>query len=145
MALKVRGYAAVFGNVDKAGEVIDRGAFSDWLKANPDTSLPIFWNHKHVWDPMAKPVGVTTKLHQDRKGLYFEGEIADTLEGLDVQELIKKGAVKAASFAFHTKDHYRKKDTKHLAVLVPEEITAANWGANPRAYIEAIPEQGDSE
>lgn len=143
--LKVRGYASVFGNVDLAGEVVDRGAFTDWLKANPDTQLQIFWNHAHVWDFLAKPIGVTTKLKQDRTGLYFEGEIADTPEGLEVQELIKQGAIHAASFAFKINDRYQKKDVWHLKTLEPREITAASWGANPKAYIEPIPGQEETE
>jgi HK97 family phage prohead protease len=143
--LRVRGYASIFGNVDEYGEVVDKGAFSDWLAKNPDTQLPLFWNHAHVWDPTAKPIGVTTKLKQTARGLYFEGVVEDTPEGLEMQTLINGGAVSAASFAFSVKDRYQKKDIWHLSVLEPKEITAANWGANPRAYIEAIPGQETSD
>lgn len=141
MPLLVRGLASVFGNVDDYGEVVDKGAFSDWLAKNPDTQLPLFWNHAHVWDPLALPVGATTKIKQTAKGLYYEGVIEDTSEGLELQTLIKSGAINAASFAFTVKDRYQKKDIWHLSVLEPKEITAANWGANPKAYIEPIPGQ----
>jgi HK97 family phage prohead protease len=142
--LKVRGYASVFGNQDSDGEVIDRGAFSNWLKANPDTTLSIYWNHAHIWSPLAKPIGKTTKLRQDRKGLYFEGEILDTTEGLEVQELLKNGAINGASFAYRVADRYQKKNVWHIADFEKvSEITAANWGANSKAYIEAVPDQGD--
>lgn len=141
--LKVRGYASVFGNVDSYNEIVDKGAFSNWLKANPDTTVALYWNHAHIWSQLAKPIGKTTKLKQDRKGLYFEGEILDTPEGLEVQELLKAGAIKGASFAYKVNDRYQKKDIWHLADLDLKEITAANWGANSRAYIEAIPDQGD--
>jgi HK97 family phage prohead protease len=139
--LRVRGYASVYGNVDSYGEVVDRGAFSNWIKDNPNTSVAIFWQHSHRWNPLSKPIGKTTKLKQDRKGLYFEGEILDTLEGLEIQELLKGGAIRAASFGFTVRDQYQKKEIWHLSDLELKEITAANWGANPKAYIEAIPEE----
>lgn len=145
MGLKVRGYAAVFGNKDHAGEVIDRGAFTDWIAANPDTSVPIFWQHKHKWDIEAKPIGATTTLKQDRKGLYFEGEILDTAEGLEVQALLQGGAVKNMSFGYNTTDRYQKKDTWHLSKLEVMELSPANWGANPKAYIEVVPDQETNE
>jgi HK97 family phage prohead protease len=139
--MRVRGYAAVFGNVDSDGEVVDRGAFSGWLKANPDTPVQIYWMHSHKYNPMAKPIGVTTRLKQDRKGLYFEGEIAATDEGREVAELMKSGAISGASFGFRVKDKYQKKEVWHLSDLELLEISAANWGANPKAHIEAMQEK----
>jgi HK97 family phage prohead protease len=139
--MRVRGYAAVFGNIDSDNEVVDRGAFSSWLKANPDTGVQIYWMHSHKYNPMSKPIGVTTRLKQDRTGLYFEGELADTAEGQEVKALLKQGAIRGASFGFVVKDKYQKKEIWHLSDLELLEVSAANWGANPKAYIEAIPEE----
>lgn len=144
MGLKVRGYAAIFGNKDLTGEVLVRGAFTDWIAANPDTDLPIYWNHDHVWSN-EMPIGVTTALKQDRKGLYFEGVIADTAKGLEVQELLKAGAIKPASFGFRVNDREQKKGVWHLKSVDPREISPVNWGANPLAYIEVVPDQESQE
>ena len=141
--LDVRGYAAVFGNVDSYGEVIDEGAFSNWLSDNPDNPVALYWNHAHIWSPHAKPIGKTTMVMQDSKGLYFEGVILDTEEGLEVQTLLEAGAIRGASFAFRIIDQYQEDEVWHLVDLDLKEITAANWGANSEAYIEAIPDQGD--
>lgn len=139
MPIKVRGYASVFRNVDLSGEVIAPGAFSAWIAANPTKSLRIFWNHAHIYNANAKPIGITTKLKQDRKGLYFEGELHETAEGLEVAELLKAGPMEA-SFAFHVTDDEIKKSVRHIKSVNPFEITAANWGVNPKAYIEAVPQ-----
>jgi HK97 family phage prohead protease len=145
MPLRVRGYASVFRNVDLKNEVVAPGAFSTWIKANPTKPLRIFWNHAHIYDPKAKPIGITTSLKQDRKGLYFEGELHDTPEGLEVQELLKAGKV-AASFAYRVTNDEIKKSIRHIKMAAPFEITAANWGVNPEAYIEAVPgETGEPE
>ncbi len=140
--LKVRGYAAWFGNVDKDNEVVVKGAFSNWLKANPTAPVKIFWMHGHKFNPMKMPVGMTTLIRQTVKGLYFEGEILDTIEGGDLQVLVENGAVREASFGFNTIERFQKKGIWHLSDIDLMEITAANWGVNERAYIEPIPDQG---
>lgn len=140
MPIKVRGYATVFGVKDRDGEVIDRGAFSDWITANPDTSLSIYWNHSHLYSHSAKPIGHTTKLKQDRTGLYFEGVLNDTAEGIEVAKVLSAKRMEA-SFAFKAHDHEVVKEVRHFKAVSPFEITAANFGANPKAYIEVIPGQ----
>jgi HK97 family phage prohead protease len=142
--MKVRGYASVFRNVDLGGEVVSPGAFSQWIAANPTKNLRIFWNHAHIYDPTAKPIGITTSLKQDRKGLFFSGELHDNAEGLEVQELLKAGRMEA-SFAFHVTDDEIKKSVRHIKSASPFEITAANWGMNPKAYIEAVPQDATGE
>lgn len=144
MPLKVRGYAAIFGNKDNDGEVVVKGAFSNWLAANPETNVKLFWMHSHQFNPLAKPIGKTDLIKQDRKGLYFEGTVLDTQEGLEVQELLKGGAIREASFGFKINDRFQKNETWHLTDLDLHEITAANWGANSKAYIEAIPGQEET-
>jgi HK97 family phage prohead protease len=140
--LKVRGYAAIFGNVDAENEVLVKGAFSDWIDANPSTRVKIYWMHAHKFSPLAKPVGVTTLIRQDAKGLYFEGEILDTVEGLDLQVLLRGKAIKEASFGFDpVVEGYERDGIVYITSADLKEITAANWGCNSKAYIEAIPEE----
>jgi HK97 family phage prohead protease len=148
MTMKVRGYASVFGNLDRTNEVVDRGAFSNWIKANPDTQIDIYWQHEHVKGNLgAKPIGVATLIKQDRKGLYFEAEISDTQQGLDVQALLKTHGRTGASFGFKTIDRYSKKSTWHLADVELGEITiaASHLAINPLAYTEIIPDEGETE
>lgn len=139
--LRVRGYASVFGNIDAYGEVVDAGAFSRWISENPSKSVPLYWQHSYAFDWTAKPIGKTTMIRQDSYGLYFEGEIADTAEGLEIQELLKSGAITNASFGFKTIDQYQKDEVWHLSDLDLTEIAPVRWGANDSAYIEAIPEE----
>jgi len=149
MAMKVRGYASIFGNRDNHGEVIDRGAFGNWIKSNPDTPIDIYWQHNHDggWNRDAIPVGITTKIKQDRKGLYFEGVINDTAKGLDVQAFLDTHGRSGASFGFRTIDKYQKKEVWHLTDLELREVTVAArfLASNEVAYVEAIPEpEGDA-
>lgn len=142
--LLIRGYPVIFGNKDSDNEVVVKGAFSPWLAANPDTPVKLYWMHSHKFNPLAKPVGVTTKIKQDRKGLYVEAMILDTQEGLEIQELMKNGALREASFGFKINDKFQKNKTWHLTDMDLLEVTIANWGANDKAYFEAIPGQQEN-
>lgn len=142
--LKVRGYASVFGNLDRDNEVVVKGAFSNWIANNPDTNVKLYWMHSHKFNPLAKPIGVTTKIKQDAKGLYIEADVLDTPEGVEVQELLKHGALREASFGFKINDRFQKADVWHLTDLDLLEVTIANWGANAKAYIEAVPTQEET-
>ncbi len=75
----ISGYAAIFGNVDKANDMLIRGCFSRSIKERgPDSSandkIIFLWMHN-----MSEPLGKITKLVEDEKGLYFE-TVVDGIE-----------------------------------------------------------------
>lgn len=88
------GYASVFGGVDAYGDTIMPGAYKATLE---DRSRPIAmrWNH---FGPV---IGKWTKLEEDEKGLYVEGELTpghSTAE--DAYALLKHGAVSGLSIGY---------------------------------------------
>lgn len=139
----VKGYASIFGNLDKDFEVVDQGAFTDWLEANPNEPLPFLWIHKRE----LMPVGLTTKLIQDEKGLYYEAAILDTAKGRDLFKAIEAGAVSASSFAYEIQDQYEKDGVWHLSKLDLLEISAVTKGmsSNPQATVEILDEKTEIE
>lgn len=141
MKAKLRGYASVFGNRDLKGTVIDRGAFSKWLGRNARTSLSLYWNHEYMefFGGMGKmPIGATTTLRQNARGLYYEAELlSDARTDLLVQLLGIKGRT-GASFAFRNPGKYLKDEVWHLNEVSPLEITVTDFPANPRAYTELL-------
>ena len=64
MGQLVTGRFAKFGNTDDKSQIIDAGAFGAWLELYPTKSLPIFWGHDHILDPLARPIGVTSAIDQ---------------------------------------------------------------------------------
>jgi HK97 family phage prohead protease len=140
--MKVKGYASVFGNIDSYGEVVDAGAFADWIVSNPGKQVPLLWMH----DSYQKlPIGMTTGLHEDAHGLQFSAEVAETELGRDVVTLIKSGAVRSSSFAYRTIGEEKIDDIWHLKQLDLIEVSAVttSYGANPKATIEMMPDDGD--
>ena len=63
--IRFAGYAALFDRVDRAGDVIRRGAFKG---AGP---VPLLLQHRGA------PVGRIEALHEDERGLRVAGSIAD--------------------------------------------------------------------
>ena len=63
--MKFAGYAAVFGRVDRAGDVIRPGAFAG------AGVVPLLWQHRGA------PVGRIVAIGEDMHGLRVEGVVED--------------------------------------------------------------------
>lgn len=100
---KFGGYASVFGGIDSYNDTIMRGAYKSVIKAVMDGSarMPkMFVNHKSF----EVPIGKWTKMYEDEKGLYIEGELTpgnpeaaivkaamqhETIDGLSIGYMLK--------------------------------------------------------
>ena len=75
----ISGYAAIWGNIDKAQDMLIRGCCSKSIaERGPESSandkIIFLWMHD-----MSEPIARITKLIEDEKGLYFEA-IVDEIE-----------------------------------------------------------------
>lgn len=101
--MRVSGYAMLFDNPtvlysigrQNIMECIDSAALDGC-----DMSDVVFDRGHAMEDKLlARTKNNTLKLSVDNKGLYFEAEIANTQEGRDTYELIKRGDLCGCSFA----------------------------------------------
>lgn len=93
------GYAAVFGNLDRGGDVIAKGAFDRSLK---EADMPaLLWQHNPN-----EPIGVWTDLKVDDHGLKATGKlIPEVAKGREAIALLRAGAVKGLSIGYSTKSY----------------------------------------
>lgn len=94
---RVEGYAAVFNSETDIGpfaEIIAPSAFEGRL----DDPVVAVFNHNQL-QPLAK-VGAGLELSVDNVGLRYSFPIPDTTAGRDLVELMERGIVRDASFAF---------------------------------------------
>lgn len=144
MPTRVKGYFSIFGNPDLNDEIVEPGAFSDWIARGSDGNLPAFWTHDYRLglDPTAMPIGRTDLIVQDEKGAFFKGFLSETPKGNRVARLINDGVVRAASFAYRVdRDTFDDRGFRRLLAVTPLEVTFSTWGINPLAYVEPDPAQ----
>jgi HK97 family phage prohead protease len=95
----VSGYASVFDRTDLSGDRIRPGAFARALAERGAGGIRMLWQH----DP-ARPIGVWTRLVEDRHGLFAEGRIAlGTAQGREAFALLRAEALDGLSIGFRTR------------------------------------------
>lgn len=89
------GYAAVWGNIDRQGDIIAPKAL-EWAAGRYLKNGPILlWQHNDDW-----PVGRIDEASEDRFGLKIKARIIDTNLGMETRKLVKEGVVTAMSIGY---------------------------------------------
>lgn len=136
-----KGYASTFGNVDRDDDVIVKGAFGEI--ADP-RRIKLLWQHN-----MGEPIGVWTKMKEDDKGLYVEGQLAlKTQRGAEAYELMKMGALSDMSIGFKTIDAENgrvegasgkaARSVRRIKRVKLYEVSVVTIPANPLATVDAV-------
>ena len=88
------GYAAIFGNVDLGGDVIERGAFKEIVKGR-NGMVKILNQHRSL-----DPIGLA-EVKQDDKGLSFKGQLVlEAASARSMYALMKGGVVDGMSIGY---------------------------------------------
>ena len=77
----ISGYAAVFNNRDKAGDILLKGCFAKSIQdrgpeSQANDKIIMLWQHDQH-----EPIGRISVLKEDDRGLYFEAVIDDVERG----------------------------------------------------------------
>lgn len=130
----IKGYAAVFGNKDKSGDILIKGCFSKSIsergpESNAKDKIIHLWMHK-----MDEPVGKITALKEDEKGLYFEAEISNIPLGDRYIEQLKDGTLNQFSIGYEYVWDKMEYDSERDAFIIKEvilyEISVVSIGCN---------------
>lgn len=128
-------YAAVFGNVDRAGEIIAPGAFS-----NLDTFVSEGWGcTNHDWASL--PDALIDSATQDSKGLLIKGRFHSYQKAQDcrtwVRERMAAGKAVKCSIGYRVLDSAQElmagKPVRILKAIELYEFSFVNLPANPQA------------
>ena len=129
------GYAATF-DLDLGGDIIESTAFDSWLKTAGDDAqqMTVLWQHS-----MAEPIGVTTLMQVDAKGLYVEGKLTLGVQRADEARLLSKaGALKGLSIGYFVKDRDFKDGVRIIKDLQPFEYSFVTLPMNPKAKLTGV-------
>jgi HK97 family phage prohead protease len=141
------GYGAITGNVDSYGDVIEKGAFKDTLRA---------WEDKGKYPPMLLqhgggmfggnaedllPVGKYTSMEENSKGLKVTGELfaLGTEKGQYIYEGLKAGSLDGLSIGYIAKKWVAGSKAgeprRKLQAIDLKELSIVTFPANDRALI----------
>lgn len=114
------GYAAVFGVVDRGGDVVAPGAFGDGRE------VPLLWQHGGA------PVG-TAEVREDARGLRVIGRV----DAPGLAALVRSGAVTGLSFGFRALAA-RRGAVRVLARVELIEVSLVRRPMQPLARVHAV-------
>lgn len=126
------GYAAVFGNVDDGGDVIEKGAFAATL-VDDGHRVKICWQH----DPR-EPIGKPLELREDDKGLYIKAKISLTQRGKDALALLRDGVIHELSIGYDVVKHANEGSVRKLRQIKLWEVSLVTWAMNPLALVTSV-------
>lgn len=119
--IRFEGYAAVWDRVDRAGDVMRRGAFAD---AAP---VPLLWQHRGA------AVGTIAAIGEDAWGLRVEGVVSDP----ELAALVRGGAVAGLSVGYRALDARQgaRREVIHAALA---EVSLVAVPMQPLARVERV-------
>ncbi len=93
-------------------EIIERGA----LKETDVSDVFLKYNHSDNFMVLARTRNKTLSIEEREDGVYIRATLANTSEGKDLYELIKRGDIDKMSFAFTEKDGLFDEETRTWTV-----------------------------
>lgn len=136
------GYGSVYDNLDLKGDVMKPGVFAKSLanKAAANKATPVLWQHRSDM-----PIGKYTKLSEDGKGLYTEGQLKidgpyASQQAKEAYGLMLDGVINGQSVGYNTVDE--EYDAKAGVWNVKEadlwECSIVTFPANTSALIDEV-------
>jgi HK97 family phage prohead protease len=136
--------AWAFGEPDRQGDIIDKGAFVASLAqyAKNGNLPPLLWQHDHN-----EPVGSWLELKETAEGLEGAGRVSlETTKGRDVYPLLKSGALSLSiGFQSEPSDSYTENGIRHFTKVDLLEISLVSVPANQNAVIREVKTFSDCE
>lgn len=132
------GYASVFGGVDSYGDTIFPGAYKKTL-GERERPIQMRWNH------YGDIIGKWTRLDEDEKGLYVEGELTPGhSKAMDVYASLMHGAISGLSIGYRPKKFVEnEKGGLDLYEIDLVEISVVESPADNNAHVSRIKQDLD--
>jgi hypothetical protein len=130
------GHAAVFGNEDAYGDIIQPGAFTATINSlkSSNRKLKMLWQHDYF-----NPIGIFPRFEEDRKGLSVDGEInLEVAKGAECYALMKQGAIDSLSIGYETIKDEVKKSLRFLLEVKLWEASPVTFEANNEALLTSV-------
>lgn len=125
---------SVFGNVDRVGDRVVKGAFKKSLGSWKDSGdpIPVLWSHD--WQNPESHIGAVTTAEETDDGLVVKGalDISTNPRAASIAKLLTERRVREWSFSYEVGDERKAKDgANELLELEIIEVGPTLKGMNP--------------
>jgi HK97 family phage prohead protease len=143
----ISGYAAIFNNKDKVGDILMKGCFAKSIQdrgpeSQANDKIIMLWQHD-----MHEPIGRISVLQEDEKGLYFEAVIDDVERGNQAIKQLESGTLNQFSFGYTYVWEKCEYDNEREALIVKEvvlyEISVVSIGCNGKTEYLGLKAEGE--
>ena len=130
----ISGYAAVFNNKDKAGDILLKGCFAKSIQdrgpeSQANDKIIMLWQHDQH-----EPIGRISVLKEDDRGLYFEAVIDDVERGNQAIKQLESGTLNqfsiGYSYVWEKCEYDQERDAFIVKEVVLYEISVVSIGCN---------------
>ena len=125
--MRFAGYAAVFGQPDKGGDIIRKGAFAAALQRAGE--VPLLWQHK-----AGAVIGRIEHLSEDERGLRVIAAVGDAR----ASRLLEARKVDGLSFGYRVREAKSAGMHRELVELDLVEVSLVANPMQPRARVHAV-------
>jgi len=128
--VRFAGYAAVFDQPDRGGDVVRRGAFARAVEAGKP--VPLLWQHQPD-----KPIGRIEALAEDSRGLRVIGRLSGAGAARKVSAMLKDGQINGLSFGYRVRQATQGTN-RELTELDLIEVSLVSFPMQPLARVHAV-------
>ena len=130
----ISGYAAIFNNRDKAGDILLKGCFAKSIQdrgpeSQANDKIIMLWQHDQH-----EQIGKISVLIEDEKGLYFEAVIDDVERGNQAIKQLESGTLNqfsiGYSYVWEKCEYDQERDAFIVKEVVLYEISVVSIGCN---------------
>lgn len=132
--VEIEGLASTFGNLDRDGDIIVKGAFTKTLQ-NPDIKVKFLHQHR-----VELVLGVLDHMIETDEGLFVKGRMPKENSIVkDLFPLLQMGAIGDFSIGFRIKEADTTPDgNRTITEIELFEVSIVTMPANPKARITSV-------
>lgn len=134
---EIKGYASVFDNVNFQGDIVARGAFTDFIASMKDAHITIPLVFEHETGKVENYIGTVDTIAEDERGLYITASLADTPNAARVREMVENGTLNDFSVGIIATEYEPLEDGgDKITQASLREVSIVLTGADAQAKIE---------
>lgn len=132
----VEGYASTFGNIDKANDVVQPGAFKTAVLQGPER-VRFLWEHDRK-----EIIGGILEMREDAKGLWIKARFGSSQRAQETRANMRDGFVDSFSIGYRViqekKGRIGQKSVNFLQEIQLLEVSCVAWPCNVEARMTGI-------